>query len=378
MEWSDEGVILGVRPHGETGAVLELFTRAHGRHLGLVHGGRSRKLRPVLQTGNHVDATWKARLADNLGHFTLELRKGFAAGVMDDAAALAALTSIAALTRLLPERDPHPNLYEVTLFVLGFLDERAVWPALVVRWELALLEELGFGLDLASCAATGKTTDLVYVSPKSGRAVSAEAGEPYKDRLLALPAFLRAGATGAVTEEDLRAGFALTGHFLDARVLRPRDMADARRARPPAVVSWADSSALMAVDLPTDGAPHAGNAFQRHLAQPAGRDPGSARPPLRHAVGELGPGLRSRTAAAAGDGVPAGPAMLPIGFFFGVAMGSAWQRGHASPGPRSSSSSPRCMPGAPRSTPPSGCSAIPATTRTSWLPACARVRSARG
>jgi DNA repair protein RecO (recombination protein O) len=191
----------------------------------LVHGGRSRKLRPILQTGNHVDATWKARLSDNLGHFALELKKGFAAQVMDDAAALAALTSIAALTRLLPERDPHPNLYEVTLFVLGFLDERAMWPALVVRWELALLEELGFGLDLSSCAATGTNIDLVYVSPRSGRAVSACAGEPYKERLLALPAYLRAGATGAVTEDDLRAGFALTGHFLDARVLRPRDLA---------------------------------------------------------------------------------------------------------------------------------------------------------
>ena len=225
MDWSDEGVILSVRPHGETGAVLELFTRAHGRHLGLVHGGRSRKLRPILQTGNHVDATWKARLADHLGHFAVELRKGFAAGVMDDAAALAALTSLVALTRLLPERDPHPNLFEVTLFVLGFLDERAVWPALLVRWELALLEELGFGLDLASCAATGRTTHLRYVSPKSGRAVSAEAGEPYKGRLLALPAFLRADPSGDVTPTDVRAGFALTGHFLEARVLRPREQA---------------------------------------------------------------------------------------------------------------------------------------------------------
>ena len=224
MHWSDEGVILSVRPHGETGAVLELFTRRHGRHLGLVHGGRSRKLRPILQIGNHVDAAWKARLADHLGHFTLELRKGYAAHVMDDAAALAALTSIAALARLLPERDPHPNLFEVTLFVLGFLDDRAVWPALVVRWELALLEELGYGLDLASCAATGKTTDLVYVSPKSGRAVSAEAGEPYKDRLLALPAFLGAGAAREMTAEGLKAGFALTGHFLETRVLRPREM----------------------------------------------------------------------------------------------------------------------------------------------------------
>jgi DNA repair protein RecO (recombination protein O) len=224
MEWSDEGVVLSVRPHGESAAVLELFTRRHGRHLGLVHGGRSRKLRPVLQIGNHVDAGWKARLADNLGHFSVELRKGNAALLMEDGAALTALTSMAALARLLPERDPHPNLFEITQFVLGFLDDRAVWPALVVRWELALLEELGFGLDLASCAATGKTADLIYVSPKSGRAVSSEAGEPYKDRLLELPQFLRAGASGPVAGKDVLAGLALTGHFLSARVLAPRDM----------------------------------------------------------------------------------------------------------------------------------------------------------
>jgi DNA repair protein RecO (recombination protein O) len=233
MQWSDEGVVLSVRPHGETGAVLELFTRHHGRHLGLVHGGRSRKLRPLLQTGNHLDATWKARLSDHLGHFTIELRRGFAGEVMEDAAALAALTSMAALARLLPERDPHPSLYEVTLFVLGFLDDRAVWPALVVRWELALLEELGFGLDLSTCSATGRTDELVYVSPKSGRAVSAEAGAPYRERLLALPAFLSKSGTGAapVSAADLRAGYALTGHFLEARVLAPRDVAmpDARR-----------------------------------------------------------------------------------------------------------------------------------------------------
>jgi DNA repair protein RecO (recombination protein O) len=231
MQWSDEGVVLSVRPHGETSAVLELFTRRHGRHLGLVHGGRSRKLRPVLQTGNHLDIAWKARLADNLGHFTVELRKGFAAQVLEDAAELAALSSMAALARLLPERDPHPNLFEVTLFVLGFLEEPQVWPALLVRWELALLDELGFGLDLASCAATGSTDNLAYVSPKSGRAVAAEAGEPYKHRLLSLPAFLRGGAAGTVTAEDVHAGFVLTGHFLEARVLRPRDieMPDARR-----------------------------------------------------------------------------------------------------------------------------------------------------
>jgi len=225
MEWPDEGMILSVRPHGETGAVLELFTRQNGRHLGLVHGGRSRRLRPILQIGNHVEASWKARIADNLGHFALELRKSYAALVLDDAAALAALASIAALARLLPERDPHPNLFEVTLFVLGYLDEREVWPALLVRWELALLEELGFGLDLTSCAASGATTELTYVSPKSGRAVSTAAGEPYKERLLALPHFLLGRAPEGVSAADLAAGLALTEHFLLARVLRPRDLA---------------------------------------------------------------------------------------------------------------------------------------------------------
>lgn len=223
MQWSDEGVVLGARPHGEAGAVAELFTRQHGRHLGFVHGGRSRRLRPVLQVGNHVDVQWKARLIDHLGYFTIELRRGFAAQAMQEPAALAALTSMAALVRLLPERDPHAQLFEVTLFVLGFLEEREVWPALVARWELALLEELGFGLDLARCASTGTTSELTHVSPKSGRAVSAAAAEPYRDRLLALPAFLR-GGPAEITAEDVAAAFALTGHFLDARVLRPRDM----------------------------------------------------------------------------------------------------------------------------------------------------------
>ena len=224
MQWSDEGIVLSVRSHGETAAVAELFTRAHGRHAGLVHGGRSRKLRPILQTGNHVDAAWKARLSEHLGHITLELRHGYAAAALDDPLALTGLMSLAALVRLLPERDPHPNLYEVSLFVLSFLDDASVWPALMVRWELALLAELGFGLDLSACAATGGNDQLVYVSPKSGRAVSASAGEPYKDRLLPLPAFLTQGRQAEVTRADVVAGLALTGHFLAARVLGPRDL----------------------------------------------------------------------------------------------------------------------------------------------------------
>lgn len=222
MQWSDEGIILSVKPHGETAAVAEIFTRAHGRHLGLVHGGRSRRLRPVLQTGNHVDATWKARLAEHLGHVLVELRKGYAAQAMDDPLALAGLSSLCALARLLPERDPHPSLFEVSLFVLGYLDEPEVWPALMVRWELALLDELGFGLDLSACAATGVKDDLIYVSPKSGRAVSATGGAEYKDRLLRLPGFLSKGRQGAATLADVIDGLDLTGHFLETRVLIPR------------------------------------------------------------------------------------------------------------------------------------------------------------
>lgn len=222
MEWRDEGIVLAVRPHGETAAVVEVLTSRHGRAAALVHGGRSRRLRPVLQIGNHVDVTWKARLAEQLGHFTIELRRGFAAEAMVDTMALTGLTAIATMARLLPERDPHPSLYEVTMFVLSFLDDASVWPALYARWELALLDELGFGLDLGQCAATGSNDALIYVSPKSGKAVSASAGEPYRDRLLGLPQFLR-GATGgmSVTGGDVRAALALTGHFIETRVLMP-------------------------------------------------------------------------------------------------------------------------------------------------------------
>jgi DNA repair protein RecO (recombination protein O) len=222
MNWSDEGVILSVRSHGETAAVVEILTRAHGRHLGLVHGGRSRRSRPVLQIGNHVDVSWKARLSDHLGHMNVELIRGYAASAMEEPAALTGLTSLCTLARLLPERDPHPNLYEVTLFVLAYIDDVSVWPALLARWELALLDELGFGLDLTQCAATGINDDLVYVSPKTGRAVSASAGEPYRDKLLALPQFLLPGRKAAVTSGDVESSFALTGHFLQTRVLGPR------------------------------------------------------------------------------------------------------------------------------------------------------------
>jgi DNA repair protein RecO (recombination protein O) len=223
MEWQDEAVIIGTRPHGETSAVVEVLSRRHGRHLGLVMGGRSRRLRPVLQTGNHVEVRWRARLEDQLGHMTIELREGYAARLLDSSKALNALTSIAALTHLLPERDPHPNLYEITLFILDLISDETLLPALLVRWELAFLEDMGFGLDLSRCAASGANDGLIYVSPRTGRAVSASAGEPYKDRLLALPEFLRPGGQMQdITTRDVAQGFALTGYFLHSQIFEPR------------------------------------------------------------------------------------------------------------------------------------------------------------
>ncbi|KAB2849828.1 MAG: DNA repair protein RecO [Hyphomicrobiaceae bacterium] len=224
MHWKDEGVVLATRAHGENASVIEVFTRSHGRHLGLVMGGRSRRMRPVLQPGNHVEMTWRARLEEHLGLATLELRRGYAASAIESPMSLAAISSMAELLRMLPERDPHPNLFEITLFVLEYLCEPAMLGALMVRWELALLDDLGFGLELDRCAATGAREDLVFVSPKSGRAVSRAAGEPYADRLLSLPVFLRGGPAGNVNGEDLAAGLRLTGHFLLDRALKPRGL----------------------------------------------------------------------------------------------------------------------------------------------------------
>ena len=224
MDWSDEGIFLGAKPLGEANAVAELFTLGHGRHLGLVRGGRSRRLRPLLQPGNLLRVTWRARLSEHLGGFNVELIEAHAARALDDAAALAAIGSLACLARLLPERDPHPQLYAAALHVIGAFDAPRLWPALLVRWELLLLQELGFGLDLSECAATGGDTELVYVSPRSGRAVSREAGQPYDAKLLKLPAFLRED-DAASDESDLLSGFALTGYFLERDVLAPHGLA---------------------------------------------------------------------------------------------------------------------------------------------------------
>jgi len=224
MEWTDEGIVLGVKRHGETSVILELMTQARGRHLGLVRGGAGTRLRGVLQPGNTLRATWRARLDEHLGHFAVEGLNLRAASFLPAAHAVHGVTHLAALCRLLAEREPHAAIYHALEAILDRLgDPRLAAPA-IARFELDFLAELGFGLDLSSCAATGATADLIYVSPKSGRAVSREAGEAYRDRLLRLPVFLHSEAEPE-TATALADAFALTGFFLDRHAFAPRGLA---------------------------------------------------------------------------------------------------------------------------------------------------------
>jgi DNA repair protein RecO (recombination protein O) len=225
MEWKDDALILGLRRHGEGSVIVEAMTRGHGRHLGLVRGGRSTQMRSVLQAGNSVQVTWRARLEDHLGNYAVEAETLRAATLMQSGLGLYGLQTLAAHLRLLPERDPHAALYEAALVILGHLDEAQKAARLMIRFELALLDELGFGLDLTNCPATGAAGELAFVSPKTGRAVSKTGAGKWADRLLALPAFLSPSPPlderGAVAHE-LDQGFRLTGHFLSRNIWEPR------------------------------------------------------------------------------------------------------------------------------------------------------------
>ena len=214
MQWSDEAIVLSTRPHGETSLLCELFTNTHGRHLGLVRGGRSKAMRPVCQVGNVVLGNWRARLDEHLGVLALELAEPVASRYLAEPLPLSALSTICSHLTLFAERDPHPGLYQGARFFLSQLDDINIWPGLLVRFELEVLSELGVGLDLSECAATGARDELIYVSPKSGRAVSRAAGLPYHDKLLLLPAFLLAEGE-KISFEDILAGFELTGAFFD-------------------------------------------------------------------------------------------------------------------------------------------------------------------
>ncbi|MEQ1929240.1 MAG: DNA repair protein RecO [Parvularculaceae bacterium] len=218
MTFVDHAIVLGARAHGETHAVAELFTESHGRWAALVYGGQGRRMQPILQPGNEVRSEWKGR-GEGLGFFSLELERAHAAALMQDQLSLAALLSATSLAReCLPEREAHARAYGAMKILIENLGEIDIWPVLMARWELGLLAELGFGLTLDRCAATGARDDLIYVSPRSACAVSREAGEPYKDKLLPLPGFLGGSSLEATLDEAL-AALTTTGYFIETRIL---------------------------------------------------------------------------------------------------------------------------------------------------------------
>ncbi|MEO0944458.1 MAG: DNA repair protein RecO [Pseudomonadota bacterium] len=212
MEWRAEGILLAVRRHGESGAIIDVFTETHGRHAGIVRGGASRKLAPVLQPGTQLEATWRARLEEHLGTFSVEPVKS-RAHLMADRKTLAGLNALAALLAFaLPEREVHGALYRQTLTVLEMMEDGPYWPLAYLRWELSLLEELGFGLDLETCAVSGVREGLTFISPKSGRAVAKGSAGQWADKLLPLSPALVGQGDGS--PQDIRDGLRVTGHFL--------------------------------------------------------------------------------------------------------------------------------------------------------------------
>ncbi len=216
MDWRDQGFVLNTRKHGETSVILEVFTAEHGRHAGVVRGGVSRKMTPILQPGGQLDLSWRARLADHIGSFTVEPLRSRAA-VLSDRFALAGLNTVTALlTFCLPDREPHPALYQQSTQLLDLLGQNEVWPLAYLRWEMALLTELGYGLDLTECAVTGSTDNLIYVSPKSGRAVSAKGAGEWVDRLLPLPPILR--GQGDAADDEVLEALRTTGYFLSDKL----------------------------------------------------------------------------------------------------------------------------------------------------------------
>jgi DNA repair protein RecO (recombination protein O) len=217
MEWRDQGVLLAVRRHGETSAIIEVFTATHGRHAGVVRGGTSRKIAPILQPGAQLDVIWRARLEEHIGTFKVEPVHSRAAAVMNDRLALAGLNAVTGLLAYcLPERQAHRDLYARSITLLDLLGRSEAWPLAYLRWELALLEDMGFGLDLSACAVTGAGDDLAYVSPRTGRAVSADAAGEWADRLLPLPPALLGHGDGDLS--GIGDGLVTTGFFLKNRL----------------------------------------------------------------------------------------------------------------------------------------------------------------
>jgi DNA repair protein RecO (recombination protein O) len=230
MEWRGTGILLAVRRHGESSAIIEVFTQEQGRHAGIVRGGAGRRMGPILQPGAQLDVVWRARLEEHIGAFTIEPQRSRAAAAMSDRLMLAGLNSVTSLLSFcLPERVPHDALYRSSEELLDLLEFPDVWPLAYLRWEVLLLEQLGYALQLDACAVTGMTDDLLYVSPKTGRAVSRLGAGDWADRLLPLPPVLR--GIGGAPDHEIFEGLKTTGHFLSAHMaahLAGRPLPEAR------------------------------------------------------------------------------------------------------------------------------------------------------
>ena len=223
MQWQAPAVVLNVTRHGESDAVLEVMTEDYGRHRGFVKGGLGRRQRAVLQPGNHLQVVWRSRIEENLGRFTAELTHSPIGSLIGDGAKMSALSALlAVVASTLPEREPHPAVYTSLRALIAYLEtgdaDLTGLATGITRLELGILKDLGYGLELSQCAGTGSTENLIYVSPKSGRAVSADAGQPYAHKLLPLPAFLTGAGSQAVTTEDALNGLDLTGFFLSRHI----------------------------------------------------------------------------------------------------------------------------------------------------------------
>ncbi len=213
MEWRDTGILLSARRHGESSAILEVFTETRGRHAGVLRGATSRKMAPLLQPGAELDLAWRARLEDHIGTYTVELKRSRAAQAMADRVTLAGLNALVAILGFtLPEREAHGHLYTRTTTLLELLDQPDLWPLAYLRWEMALLDEMGFGLDLTRCAATGLANDLAYISPRTGRAVSRSGAGDWAPRLLPLPEVMLGAGDGG--DGEVLQALGTTGHFL--------------------------------------------------------------------------------------------------------------------------------------------------------------------
>ncbi len=213
MEWRDQGVLLSMRRHGESSAIIDVFTEEHGRHAGVVRGGASRKMAPILQPGAQLDVAWRARLEEHIGSYLVEPLRSRSGHILTDRLALSGLNAVTSLlSYALPEREPQHSIYRRTIGVLDLLGEPELWPLAYLRWEVGLLEDLGFGLDLTRCAVTGATEGLAYVSPKSGRAVSRDGAGDWANRLLPLPPVLL--RQGEAPDHEIALGYETTGYFL--------------------------------------------------------------------------------------------------------------------------------------------------------------------